>query len=71
MNIAVRTAIKSISILLPVYLFNLHVQKTQSNITEIIPLLASLLSSKLERMELLGEPLKFCLLLIKSIKKII
>ena len=30
-------------ILLPVYLFNLHVQRTDSNITEIVQLLTSLL----------------------------
>ena len=60
---------KYFQILLPVYQLNLHIQKTFSNISEIVPLLTALLYSKLERMELNGHTKTFSLLLIKSIKK--
>ena len=56
-------------ILLPVYQFNLHVQMNSSNITEILPLLASLINSKLKRMSLNGAPKALCVLLIKSIER--
>ena len=63
-------------ILLPVYQFNLqsqielkNVQKTESNICEVVPLLASLTESKLKRMELNGAAKALCILLIKAIEK--
>ena len=56
-------------ILLPVYQFNLHVQKTSSNISEVVPLLVTLKESKLRRMELNGAAKAFCVLLIKAIEK--
>lgn len=56
-------------ILLPVYQFNLHVQKTESNISEVLPLLATLIESKLKRMDVTGSAKALCVLIIKAIEK--
>ena len=56
-------------ILLPVYQFNLHVQKTESNISEVVPLLATLIESKLKRMDVTGSAKALCVLIIKGIDK--
>ena len=60
---------KYFQILLPIYQFNLHVQKTDSNISEVVPLLATLIESKLKRMDLTGTFKAFAVLMIKAIEK--
>ena len=54
-------------ILYDVYDANLHLQKNESVISEVIPLIITLIEGKLKRMSLYGEPKKFCDLLIKAI----